>query len=59
LGVGALERAIFDSKIKQFWNYAKIKIMHGKVLEIRKLFAQGLHSMCVIEAKIPCLLAFR
>ena len=35
------ERAIVHSKIKQFWNYDKKQIMHGKVFEIRKLSAQS------------------
>ena len=35
------ERAFVHSKIKQFWNYEKKQIMHGKNLEIRKLSAQS------------------
>lgn len=37
----ALERTIVRSKIKQFWDYDKRQIMHGKVYEIRKLSAQS------------------
>ena len=39
------ERAVVHTKIKQFWNYEKKQIMHGKVLEIRKLSA---------ESGVPC-----
>ena len=39
--LSASERAIVHSKIKQFWNYEKKQIMHGKVFEIRKLSAQS------------------
>ena len=35
------ERAIAHWKVKQFWNYDKKQIMHGKVFEIRKLSAQS------------------
>ena len=34
------ERAVVHTKIKHFWNYEKKQIMHGKVLEIRKLSAE-------------------
>jgi hypothetical protein len=35
------ERAFVHSKIKQFWDYEKKQIKHGKIFEIRKLSAQS------------------